>query len=98
MELVTYLPKEVKSKGPSLFVTVTKPRNFPIVTKEFYRVLKPRKYCAIFMGDTRRQKHKVPNSFRVMQAFLEIGFALKENIIKLQHNTQTEHRNFCILA
>jgi len=76
------------------------------VAQEFYRVLKPGKYCAILMGDTRRKKHQVPISFRVMQAFLEIGFALKENIIKVQHNTKTEHlwrkqslkSNFLLLA
>lgn len=26
-----------------------------------------------------------------MQTFLDIGFALKENVIKIQHNTRTEH-------
>ena len=61
------------------------------VANEFYRVLKPGKYCAILMGDTRRKKHQVPISFRVMQSFLDVGFALKENIIKVQHNTRTEH-------
>ena len=61
------------------------------VAKEFYRVLKPGKYCAILMGDTRRKKHQVPISFRVMQSFLDIGFALKENVIKVQYNTRTEH-------
>ena len=38
------------------------------------------------MGDTRRRRHHVPISFRVMQAFLDAGFILKEDIIKLQHN------------
>ena len=61
------------------------------VAKEFYRVLKPGKYCAILIGDTRKGKHQVPISFRVMQTFLDIGFALKENVIKVQHNTRTEH-------
>ncbi|WP_456472757.1 TRM11 family SAM-dependent methyltransferase [Methanocaldococcus sp.] len=56
------------------------------VAREFFRVLKPGKYCAILIGDTRRNKHHVPISFRVMQAFLEEGFILKEDIIKLQHN------------
>ena len=59
------------------------------VAKEFYRVLKPDHYCAILMGDTRRHKHHVPISFRVMQTFLEQGFVLKEDIIKIQHNTKT---------
>ena len=59
------------------------------VAKEFYRVLKPDHYCAILMGDTRRHKHHVPISFRVMQTFLEEWFVLKEDIIKIQHNTKT---------
>jgi DNA modification methylase len=59
------------------------------VAKEFYRVLKPNKYCAILIGDTRRHKHQVPISFRVMQAFLDQGFILKENVLKVQHNTKT---------
>ncbi|MGC8547652.1 MAG: DNA methyltransferase [Candidatus Micrarchaeia archaeon] len=59
------------------------------VAKEFYRVLKPGRYCAILIGDTRRHKHQVPISFRVMQVFLDAGFVLKESIIKVQHNTKT---------
>ncbi|RLI67995.1 MAG: DNA methylase [Candidatus Gerdarchaeota archaeon] len=76
------------------------------VAKEFFRVLKPGRYCAILIGDTRRQKHQVLISFRVMEKFLEVGFALKEDIIKIQHNTKTEHlwrkqsikSNFLLLA
>lgn len=59
------------------------------VAKEFLRVLKAGKYCAVLIGDTRRHKHEVPISFRVMQSFLDVGFILKENIIKAQHNTKT---------
>lgn len=59
------------------------------VAMEFFRVLKPGKYCAILIGDTRRNKHHIPISFRVMQAFLDTGFILKEDIIKLQHNMRT---------
>jgi len=51
--------------------------------------LKPGGYCAILIGDTRRHKHQIPISFRVMESFLEVGFILKENIIKVQHNTKT---------
>lgn len=60
------------------------------VAEESYRVLKPDHYCAILMGDTRRNKHYVTIAFRVMQAFLEAGFVLKEDIIKAQWNTMTE--------
>ena len=56
------------------------------VAKEFYRVLKLNKYCAILIGDTRRDKLYQPLAFMVMQRFLKIGFFLKEDIIKHQHN------------
>jgi len=54
------------------------------VARESFRVLKPGKYCAVLIGDTRRNKHYVPIAFRVMQAFLEEGFILKEDVIKHQ--------------
>ena len=55
------------------------------VIKELYRVLKPNKYCAILIGDTRRNKMYQPLAFMVMQR-LQNGFTLKEDIIKHQHN------------
>ncbi|MEM2100327.1 MAG: DNA methyltransferase [Thermoproteota archaeon] len=64
-------------------------KQMSIVAKEAYRVLKPRKYCAILIGDTRKHKHYIPIAYRVMQAFLDAGFILKEDIIKLQWNTKT---------
>lgn len=59
------------------------------VAKECFRVLKPSKYCAILIGDTRRRRHFVPLAFNVMQRFLKAGFILKEDVIKLQHNCTT---------
>lgn len=59
------------------------------VAKECYRVLKPGKYCAILIGDTRRRRHYVPLAFSVMQRFLTAGFILKEDVIKVQHNCST---------
>jgi DNA modification methylase len=56
------------------------------IAKEFYRVLKKGKYCAILIGDTRRNKMYQPLAFMVMQRFLNVGFELKEDIIKHQHN------------
>lgn len=56
------------------------------VIKELFRVLKPNKYCAILIGDTRRNKMYQPLAFMVMQRFLQNGFTLKEDIIKHQHN------------
>ncbi len=61
-------------------------RELKQVAREVFRVLKPDKYCSIFVGDTRRHKHFVPVSHRVMQDFLDIGFILKEDVIKKQWN------------
>jgi hypothetical protein len=55
------------------------------VAKEFYRVLKPGKYCAVLMGDTRRRAHYVPVTMYVLKSFLNAGFILKEDVIKIQH-------------
>jgi len=56
---------------------------------ESFRVLRPGRYCATLVGDTRRHKHYVPISHRVMQVFLEAGFVLAEDIIKMQHKMKT---------
>lgn len=56
------------------------------VASELYRVLKPGKFCAILMGDTRRNKMYQPLAYKVMQKFLDTGFQLKEDIIKRQFN------------
>ncbi len=56
------------------------------VAKEMYRVLKPGKFCAILIGDTRRKKLYQPLAYKVMQKFLDAGFLLKEDIIKKQYN------------
>ena len=60
-----------------------------LVAKECFRLLRPGKYCAILIGDTRRRRHFVPLAFNVMQKFLKAGFILKEDVIKLQHNCTT---------
>jgi ubiquinone/menaquinone biosynthesis C-methylase UbiE len=56
------------------------------VIKELYRVLKSNQYCAVLIGDTRRNKMYQPLAYMVMSRFLQNGFALKEDIIKHQHN------------
>ncbi|MBS3922938.1 MAG: hypothetical protein KGZ37_07335 [Nitrosarchaeum sp.] len=56
------------------------------VAKELFRVLNKGKYCAILMGDTRRNKMYQPLAFKVMDRFLKVGFELKEDIIKRQFN------------
>lgn len=63
-----------------------------IVAEELCRVLKPGRYCAVLMGDTRRGRHFVPLAWRVMQRFLKAGFVLKEDIIKIQHNCSATGR------
>lgn len=56
------------------------------VAKELYHVLKPGKYCAILIGDTRRNKMYIPLAYKVMRAFLDTGFQLKEGILKRRFN------------
>lgn len=76
------------------------------VAAECFRVLKPGKFCAILMGDTRQKGHMVPMSFEVMRIFEDTGFKLKELIIKEQHNcratgywkTNSVKYNFLLIA
>lgn len=56
------------------------------VAGESYRVLKSGKYCAVLMGDTRKNGGIVPLSFKLMNIFINAGFSIKEIIIKEQHN------------
>lgn len=76
------------------------------VSKECYRVLKHDKYCAILMGDTRKNGYIVPLGFDIMNIFVNSGFKLKEIIIKEQHNCSSTNywkmlsvkRNFYLIA
>ena len=76
------------------------------VALECIRVLKPGKFCTILMGDTRKKGCVVPMSFDVMKIFQQVGFTLKEIIIKEQHNckatgfwkTNSVKYNFLLLA
>ncbi len=76
------------------------------VASECYRVLKKDKFCAIVMGDTRKNGMVQPLGFEVMQRFVNAGFKQKEIIIKEQHNckatgfwkTNSEKYNFLLLA
>lgn len=75
------------------------------VARELFRVVKKGKYCAILMGDTRRNKMYQPLAFKVMQVFLDAGFVLKEDIIKRQFNckatgfwvTRSRESNFLLI-
>ena len=76
------------------------------VAFECYRVLKKGKFCAVLMGDTRQKGHMIPMSFDVMRIFQDVGFKLKELIIKEQHNcratgywkTNSVKYNFLLIA
>ncbi len=76
------------------------------VAAECYRVLKPGRFCAFLMGDTRKKGCVIPMSFDVMRIFQKAGFTLKELIIKEQHNckatgywkTNSIKYNFLLLA
>jgi len=59
------------------------------VAKESYRVLKNGKYCAILIGDMRKNKNVIPLGFWTIEKYLKAGFVLKELIIKRQHNCKT---------
>ncbi len=75
------------------------------IAKECYRTLKPWNFCAILIWDTRRQKMYQPMAFKVMERFLRVGFALKEDIVKVQHNckatgywkTNSQKYNFLLI-
>jgi len=64
------------------------------VAAEAYRVLKQNRYCGLLIGDTRKGRHYIPISLGVLQAFLSVGFILKEDIIKIQHKTMTTRQKW----
>ena len=59
------------------------------VAEECFRVLKPGKYCAVLVGDTRVHKHYVPITHYVLREFLGAGFVLKEEVVKIQHKMKS---------
>jgi DNA modification methylase len=68
------------------------------IAKESFRVLRPGRFCAILIGDTRTRRHFVPIAFRVMQAFLDAGFILREDIIKQQWKVRKSGERWIGLA
>ncbi len=85
-DIIKYSDKKIKEDLSNIHDLDIFCEEYEKVIKELYRVLKPNKYCAILIGDTRRNKMYQPLAFMVMQKFLENGFTLKEDIIKHQHN------------
>jgi DNA modification methylase len=74
------------------------------VAKESFRVLKEGKYCAVMIGDIRKNGNVIPLGFQMMEYFLQAGFKSKEIIIKEQHNCgsspfwENKNKNFYLLA
>ncbi len=64
------------------------------VAAESFRVLKTDHYAGVLIGDTRKGRHYIPISLGVLGAFLDEGFILKEDIIKLQHKTMTTRQKW----
>jgi DNA modification methylase len=62
---------------------------FKQVAGEVYRVLKPGGVLGILVGDTRIKRRYVPASHYVLLALLDAGFALREEVVKIQHNMKT---------
>ena len=85
-DIITYSDKQIPQDLSNIHDLDKFCDEMEIVAKELFRVLKPNKYCAILIGDTRRKKMYQPLAFMVMQRFLKVGFTLKEDIIKHQHN------------
>lgn len=83
--IIPYSHKRVEGDLSSVHDINEFTREMTKVAEESYRVLKPGRHCAILMGDTRKHLHYIPIAPRVLESFLEAGFILRENIIKLQH-------------
>jgi len=62
---------------------------FRQVAREVYRVLKPGGVLGILIGDTRIKKHYVPITHYALMILLDVGFVLKEEVIKVQHKMKT---------
>ncbi|MCC6047150.1 MAG: methyltransferase domain-containing protein [Desulfurococcaceae archaeon] len=62
---------------------------FRQVAREIYRVLKPGGVLGILIGDTRVKRHYVPITHYALMILLDVGFVLKEEVIKVQHRMKT---------
>jgi len=60
------------------------------VAREFRRVLKPRGYLGVMIGDIRKKGQLIPLGFRVFQAFEEEGFRVHEIFIKEQERCSSD--------
>jgi len=62
---------------------------FKQAAEEVYRVLKPGGVLGVLVGDTRIKKYYVPTTHYALLALLDVGFALREEVVKVQHNMKT---------
>jgi DNA modification methylase len=62
---------------------------FRQVAREIYRVLKPGGVLGILVGDTRIKRHYVPITHYALMILLDVGFVLKEEVVKVQHKMKT---------
>lgn len=62
------------------------------VARESFRVLKKGRKCVIVIGDVRKNGYIEPLGFTVMNIFINVGFLLKEIIIKEQHNCKSTEK------
>lgn len=85
-DIITYSDKQIPEDLSNIHDLKKFCDEMEKVARELYRVIKHGKFCAILIGDTRRKKMYQPLAFMVMQRFLHVGFTLKEDIIKHQHN------------
>lgn len=89
INIIKYSDGKIKQDLSNISSPIKFCNEFESAIREFYRVLKPGKYCAILIGDTRKSRHYVPLAFYVMQLFFKNKFILKEDIIKYQHNCES---------
>ncbi len=81
-------------------------KQMAMAAQESFRVLKPGRFCAVLVGDMRKQRKVLPLGFMLMRVYLRAGFTLQEIIIKAQHNCKTTEAwrersrkfNFLLLA
>ena len=62
---------------------------FRQVAREIYRVLKPGGVLGILLGDTRIKRHYVPITHYALMILLDVGFILREEVVKIQHKMKT---------
>ena len=86
VDIIKYSAGKIKGDLSNIHSIDTFCDEIEIIARECFRVLKPDKFCALLIGDTRRNKFYVPLAYKVMGRFLKADFVLKEDIIKVQHN------------